>query len=192
MAVSDYLGLITSEHNQRPKYMATIQATCQGASDNQFVLSQFAFLFDLDQAIGDQEDILGVWIGLLRSGLSDTVYRVLLKAKVALNNWDGTVPGMYKIWSTAFSGNVQGLVQDNQDMSMFVVFLEFFPGLDPASYTEVVTLLLEGNFDLRPAGVQWLGYYIPSSPTHPVFACDVETSVMAGPDVGYFIKPMTP
>ena len=47
------------------------------------------------------------------------MYRLVLKTKVALNIWDGTIPSMYEIWNNIF-GNDNDLslqIKDNQDMS---------------------------------------------------------------------------
>ena len=66
----------------------------------------------------------GIWKGPFDpdSGLvdlPDDAYRVLLKAKIAANSWDGTIPGAYAIWSEIFTSS-HLIIQDNQDMSMVV------------------------------------------------------------------------
>jgi hypothetical protein len=193
MAVSDYLGLIVSQHNQRPKYMAMINLTCKPMADGIFQLSRFPFLFDLDQAVGDQLDILGEWIGASRnlkaplppSGitvLGDADYRTLLKAVVATNYWDGTVPGMYAIWASVFQGNVfEVLIQDYQDMTMAVIILATDLG------TVALALLINGYIELRPAGVG-CGFYQATG--SPVFGLDVESSTISGLDVGYMVEDL--
>ena len=57
--------------------------------------------------------------GMVR--LSDDAYRTVLKAKIGANRWDGTIPGAYEVWRTAFAdiGSVV-VIQDNQDMSMLL------------------------------------------------------------------------
>lgn len=193
MQLQDYLNRITSEHNQRPNFVALLSIFAQGQVDNQTILDSLIENFDLPTAVGQALDYIGTWVGLSRNGLSDTVYRILLQAQIALNHWNGNVPGMYTIWGTAFEGNVSALVQDNQDMSMFVVFVHFFDALaisDPTSWAIIVTLLLGGNFALRPAGVLLLGYYVPSVPGIPVFGFDAENSSVSGFDVGAWVIPM--
>lgn len=39
--------------------------------------------------------------GMVR--LPDETYRLLLKAKIGANRWDGTVPGAYEVWESAFA-----------------------------------------------------------------------------------------
>lgn len=183
MQTADYQARVTSEHNLRPKYMAVVALTVQPFVDNQALLATLPTLFDLDVAVGQQLDYLGAWVGEARGALDDTTYRVLLQALVAINHWDGTVPGIYNIWSTVFGG-ASILVADNKDMTMFIVFVT-------QSFTPAELVLLHaGAFDLRPAGVKMLGYYQPSVAGHPVFGLDVENSNISGLDVGYFVQPL--
>lgn len=184
MQTQDYLNLVTSEHNQKPKFMAMMAVDVQGYVDNQALCATFPALFDLDLAVGQQLEFVGAWVGLSRNGFDDATYRTFLKLQIALNHWDGTVPGIYSIWETVFSGAVQVLVQDNQDMTMFIVFVA-----QPFTSAEIA-LINTGIFDLRPAGVGMLGHFMPSVAGFPVFACDVETSAMAGFDVGYCVEPL--
>ena len=57
--------------------------------------------------------------GMVR--LPDETYRLLLKAKIGANRWDGTVPGAYEVWESAFAdtGSLI-LMPDNQDMSVVI------------------------------------------------------------------------
>lgn len=193
--VSDYLGLVTSEHNQRPKYIAFLTALLQPFVDNINLVNSFPQLFDLDLAVGQQLDFNGQWIGASRqlkktiggvSQLDDTTYRLLLKAVIALNHWDGTVPGAYAIWAIVFADQpFQILIQDNQDMSMFFVFI------NPDLSTLVLALITGGYFDLRPAGVLMRGYFKPSVPGIPVFGWGIENDTVAGWGHGAWIAPLT-
>lgn len=61
-----YLDLITSEHNQKPDFMAMLAAIFAPLADGMAV-SYFLYNdFDLDAAIGVQLDIVGLWIGRTR------------------------------------------------------------------------------------------------------------------------------
>jgi hypothetical protein len=47
--------------------------------------------------------------------LDDPHYRILLKARVVANQWDGTIPGAYKAWNTLFAPEgYQILIQDGR------------------------------------------------------------------------------
>lgn len=178
-----YTSLVTSEHNQRPKFMAMIAGMVQPYVDNINLLRNFVNLFDLDQAVGQQLDMVGVWIGVTRniaipltgvyfsfntsglgfnqgtwfgigdsaSGLtvlSDGQYRLLLRAKIASNHWDGTVPGAYAIWAIVFQFEPFNItITDNQDMTMVITLL----GSNIPAVTKA--LLTNGYIALVPAGV---------------------------------------
>jgi Protein of unknown function (DUF2612) len=191
---STYQALVTSEHNLRPNFMAWIAALVQPFVDEQNVLTSFPIIFDIDVAVGDQLDKIGQWVGVSRnlpieimgiSTLPDASYRILLKLFIAMNQWDGTVPGIYTVWNTVFAAEgYQILVDDGQDMTMFVVFL------NPPTDVVILAILTEGYFLLRPAGVRISGYFEPSVPSIPLFGFDIEDSMVSGFDVGAFVVPI--
>lgn len=214
--VSDYTSLITSEHNQRPNFTAMISAIAAGSVDGQNLLASFVSLFDLDQAVGQQLDCIGQWVGVTRNlavpltgvyfsfdtakvgfdqgswfgpgnpianliTLPDDSYRILLRGQIAANQWDGTVPGAYHIWSLAFQLNQFAvLIQDNQDMSITIIFLTQILS------AVVKALLLNGLLIARPAAVRITGYFQPSGPG-PVFGFDSTNPNIKGFDQGSWI-----
>lgn len=64
--VSDYINLITSEHADKPDFVATVSLICQAFVDIQNVTASLPDDYDLDQSIGVQEDADGLWIGITR------------------------------------------------------------------------------------------------------------------------------
>lgn len=115
--------------------------------------------------------------GLVR--LPDDTYRTLLRTVIAANQWDGTIPGAYEIWSTIFSvTGSQIAIIDNQDMSMDIII--FGAPLNAV----IIALLTTGQIALKPAGVRINYYFIPSVPTAPAFGLDVESDAIAGLDTG--------
>lgn len=128
MAIDKYLENITSEHRGKPKFEAWLSSGLTIIDHAYLALKSFDSNFDLDNAIGQQLDLLGEIIGRDRilkfqpmNGyspvLDDEYYRLVLKAKIAMNNWNGQIPEMYEIWDNIFTE--LGLqIQDNQDMSL--------------------------------------------------------------------------
>lgn len=64
--VQYYLDLITSEHNQKPKYMAMLEAILKPMANGVVVAKSLNVLYNLDTAVGVQLDIIGQWIGRTR------------------------------------------------------------------------------------------------------------------------------
>ena len=201
---ADYSALVTTEHSDRPKFMASLAAALDQVQAGAALVQQTDEGFDIDTAIGAQLDILGEWIGRSRyigvpitgvyftwadtattgwgsgvwkgvfdpvSGLAslpDDSYRILLKAKIAANRWDGTIPGAYAVWAEAFGDGNTIVIQDNQDMTMTV-------GVVGATLSAVSKALLSGGYiPLKPSGVRV--NYVVGPDTGPLFAWGVPTS----------------
>jgi hypothetical protein len=147
--LEEFLALITSEHNQRPRYMETVALSTAPGVDAINLANSLIGLFDLDTAIGEQLDFLGQWVGVTRwitaplnvwfafdepnlgfdqgkwqtpfelanqiLRLDDEHYRILLRARIVSNYWDGTIAGAYEAWNLLFAGTgYQILIQDGQ------------------------------------------------------------------------------
>lgn len=122
--------------------------------------------------------------------LPDDVYRNLLRAKVAANAWDGTIPGAYSVWRAAFAetGSII-LIQDNLDMSMTV-------GIAAVPPDAITTqLLLQGYIPLKPQGVR-VAYYAITPATNPeasaLFAWDCNSDGLSGWGTGNFPQIIYP
>lgn len=131
----------------------------------------------------------GVWQGPFDpdSGLTtlpDDSYRLLVKAKIAANSWDGTIPGAYNIWTTVFK-NSYIIIQDNQDMSMIV-------GMAGEQLDTVSQALLTGGYiPIKPEGVR-VDYYAISVNDGPLFAWDSNVPALAGWDTGSWALELPP
>lgn len=64
--VAPYLALVTSEHRDKPKFMAMIAMLMQTPADMIVGLQSLQTIFDLDTALGAQLDAVGEWIGVDR------------------------------------------------------------------------------------------------------------------------------
>ncbi|MDU4846127.1 DUF2612 domain-containing protein [Clostridium sp.] len=128
MAVDKYLNNTTSQHRDKPKFIAWLSSSLNIIDHAYIMTKNMDNDFDLDNAIGKQLDILGQSIGRKRTltfqplnghnpVLDDETYKLVLKAKVAMNMWDGKIESAYEIWSNIFD-DIGLQLQDNQDMSL--------------------------------------------------------------------------
>lgn len=71
----------------------------------------------------------GVWLGPYQSTdeltyLSDDVYRIVLKARIGINNWNGQNRTLPNILETALAGTgIKMIILDNQDMTISVLIV---------------------------------------------------------------------
>lgn len=216
--LTDYTGLITSEHNQRPKFMAVVAALAQPMVDLMGVLESMPPKFDLDEAVGAQLDDVGRWVGISRiirtpltnvyfsldldgigfdqgiwkgpfdpdSGLTtldDDTYRLVIRAKIGANHWDGTMEGSVAILNSIFSDGTHVFIQDNQDMTMTIGIA----GRQPSAV--FLALVAVGYIPLKPEGVR-VDLVIVSSEQGPLFGFDVQNQLIAGFDTGVWGTPL--
>lgn len=130
MALKDsYMKLITSQH-EKPKFKATISKLLQYSEDTFAAAIYLDDEFDLELAAGKQQDVLGDIIGIGRamdfslgpehsSILNDEEYRVLQKAKIIRNLWNGKIEDLYEKWMVLFGTPIK--IKDNQDMTLDVL-----------------------------------------------------------------------
>lgn len=114
--------------------------------------------------------------------LDDDTYRTLLRAKIAANNWDGTLPSAKAALEILFpDGETTILVVDNQDMTItFGV-----SGLIPSAL--FIALLSQGYLPLKPEGVR--ADYLITTVAGPLFGFDVQNEFIAGWDTGWGAPP---
>lgn len=211
--ITQYLGLIASEHRDKPKFVASLSVLAQGLADAGAVAAALPGYFDLDTAVGVQLDQVGLWIGRTRN-LAIPISGVYFSWDTANVGWDQGIwyqtgdptsnivslpDEQYRLLlkATAAANGWNGTVPD-----AYTIWSILFEGtgygilifdnqdmsMDLALYGKVpdaVTLaLFEGGYlDLRPEGVRIRQYITPTADS-PLFALDIENAAMAGLDVG--------
>lgn len=63
---SQYTNLITSEHADKPKFVAMVGTVAGSFADVTNTMAEIQADFDLDAAVGAQLDVIGLWVGLSR------------------------------------------------------------------------------------------------------------------------------
>ncbi|AJY39201.1 DUF2612 domain-containing protein [Burkholderia humptydooensis] len=211
--LNDYTSLITSEHSDKPRFMATISALVQPLVDQMGVLQSMPGKFDLDNAVGVQLDDVGLWVGVSRkirtpltgvyfsfdiaglgfdqgtwkgpfdpdTGLTildDDTYRLVIRAKIGANHWDGTLEQSAAILNSIFDADTHVFIEDHQDMSMTIGIAGKIP---PATF---LALLSGGYIPLKPEGVRVNYTIVTTVDDAPLFGFDMNSALVAGFDVG--------
>lgn len=154
--VCTYLNRITSEHRTRPHFISLVKARLKPFADLYECLETLDAAFDLETAVGKQLDIIGEYAGVSRllnfepvsidsALLTDEFYRLLIKARISLNNWDGTTINVKKVWQDLFPEYDIDVI-DNQDMSILI----HVTGLGSLFENEVIQ---HGYINPKPMGV---------------------------------------
>jgi len=150
-----YLRRVAPQH-MKPKFLKWLSANLQPFFDGEVLLKSMDAAFDLDYSIGAQMDVTGDIVGRGRvlsfdpaDGsspiLDDDTYRMLQRAKIVMNQWDGTIPGAMDLWDNLFPH--YGLViQDNQDMTMELIITGTTSSLERE-------LIIRGYLGPKPMGV---------------------------------------
>ena len=129
----------------------------------------------------------GNWLGPDETGdvmylLDDDDYRLVLRARIAVNYWTGKAGSTAAVLEFAFAPlGYTLLIQDNQNMTITIYVI------GPPLTAVQTALLLGGQLSLKSAGVGITGYYFITGP--PIFGFDLETPVVAGWDSGKWAPP---
>ncbi len=186
MTSAEYVRLVTSQYQLSTKMLAWLEANLSLFQDVAACAASFAQAFDLDVAVGAQLDILGNIIGVSRTVpfqptgdvspvLDDATYRLLLRAKIAGNHWDGRLQSLIEAWQQILPGSLL-IVNDHQDMTV-----DFYIG---ASLTSILKdLILNGYILPRPQAV----LYNISFAVLPMLGFDRDDEFVAGFDTGKFV-----
>ncbi|EAA9720884.1 DUF2612 domain-containing protein [Salmonella enterica] len=134
----------------------------------------------------------GVWQGPYDpdsgyTSLSDETYRIVLKTKTAINNWDGRNDSLPPILDAALDGSgLKMQIVDNQDMT---IGIWVFPETDISSVSlELIAAIRQGYLTVKAAGVWGGSIEIPSVETpsegNRFFGFDMDNEYISGFDAG--------
>lgn len=211
--VSDYLDRITSEHNQRPKYMATVGMTIDPVVEDQQLVAGLSGLFDLDYCVGEQEDFTGQWIGKSRWVELPAVFFTWDTEGLGWNqaNWRGPADASnmlerlddyhYRLllYATVIANHWDGSIPAAYEAwdtlfryeGLQVIIQDYgnmsmLYGLLSVTAPDVVllSLFVTGQMDLRPEGVELRAYALQPEPGVPFFSWDSASDSVQGWDTG--------
>lgn len=196
LPIGYYQALLTSQYANSAKLKALLKMLLQKFDDISQCLVKMNTALDLDSAIGDQLDAKGAVVQAGRvlpfqpsfgvsPVLDDVTYRIYIKAKIAQNQWDGTIGSLYAIWAYLFSP-VRIVIADNQNMTATL----FIGGLPS---TLLIDMICGFAVNGVTSGVVQNGLIVPRSEgveylfdlgELPAFGFDLNDAFVAGFDVG--------
>lgn len=166
MHLEAYESLVPSQNRKQPKYMSFFRAVIGQPVDGMTLLEAFDRAFSLEDAVGVQLDAVGALVQADRvlpfspaassRVLSDEDYRLLIRARIAQNVWNGTVESITSMFSVIFPEFGISL-EDRQNMTINVVLRGMFTELQ-------IEMINAGLLITRPAGVK-MTYEIPETIT---------------------------
>lgn len=209
MTVQDYLDLITSSWNQKPKFMAMVNACVSVQVQVQALMTEMmTTIFDLDfPPVGDQLDIIGQWVGISR--------KVKVPIVGVYFTWDGdpSTGWDYGTWQpsslpvsitslpddaylTLIRGKIAANGWDGTTDGAYKIWDTIFPQFiiliqdyNDMSYSVAIiggivdsltlALLTGGYIPLRPEGVR-VREYFTSVDTNPAFCWDAPLTDYVG------------
>jgi hypothetical protein len=219
MSLEVYTSLVTSEHNRKPNFMATLEASTSLEVLIQDVLATINHQFDVDSAVGIQLDILGVWVGISRI-INTPLSGIYFEWNNASVGWSfGIWKGVFspttgltslpddsyrtlikaKIAANAWHGNIP---------DAYAIWQTLFTGTiimiqDNQDMTMVIgvagqpldvltqALLVGGYIPLKPEGVR-IAYYALPVDTNPLFAWGANGTGAAGWGSGSWANILAP
>lgn len=184
-----YMKLVTSEYRNSKKFNAYLKKILEILCATDTTAEELIEAFNIDLAVGKQLDILGLIIGRGRTvnfqpkaGMSavldDYYYRLILKAKIVWNHWNGTLPQLIESWQMLCpEGKI--LFFDNQNMSMDVVLIGEFSQMEKE-------LIDNGYIVPKPEGVRINFIVIESPDGIPLFSYGYDNELLGGYGTHWF------
>lgn len=109
--------------------------------------------------------------------LDDETYRLLLRAKIAANAWDGTTEGAVAALRIFFGESALIFIDDTQDMNATFCFAGALPAV------LYLILFSRGYLPLKPGGVG-TRYRVTSVNGSPIFGLGVQNEYISGLGTG--------
>lgn len=216
MTVNDYLNLITSEHRKKQNFAAMVSLDTSAPVRVQDLLAAMIPKFDLDQAVGDQLDIIGLWVGVTRN--------VSIPVTGLYFSWDGIDPTVgwdFGIWEPPLApvdvtslpdGAYRTLIRakiaanswNGTTDGAYAIWDNIFPDTtiliqdnQDMTYAMAIiggiidsltlALLTGGYLPLKPEGVRITEYFV-SVDSNPAFGWDVESEFLGGWDEASWLR----
>lgn len=218
--MSQYTDLITSEHADKPKFVALVDGVTSVIAAQAQTVGLMSQAFDLDVAIGAQLDVLGQWVGISRYA-SVTITGVYFSFDTEGLGFDqGLIKGPFdpseglatmddETYRTMIRAKIGANHWDGTLPSYQQIMAQIFAGTGTLAFAVdnqdmsmsvyfagtqpsalLAGLIKSGAFPLKTAGVRIAGYFVSSVIGAPLFGFDIDSPLIAGFDTGAFATPL--
>lgn len=214
---TDYLSLIPSYNREQPKFSALVALLTGACADIQTTVLGMVEKFDVDTAVGDQLDIIGLWVGFGRKqklplpnvffswntlglGWNQANWRGPFEPDEGLVVLDDDTYRAFlkgRIGANYWNGTNEGLLSLASALSAlgvqcyvrdnFDMTVDVYIVGDPSA--AVLELIKRNITPPKAAGVRVAGYYLGSEPGSPYFVLGTPSGPEAGLDFGSFGTP---
>lgn len=145
-----YANLLIMQYHNKHKAQETIKSSTRSIPDT--LIQEVINGYDIETAVGAQQDLLGVYLGVDRYyvddgdlvALSDDDYRIILKLKAIANTSDLSHKSLDDSLYSFFSNTVRMDSDGNMEMTYFV----------PKNKTPVILAAIQKEVLPRPMGVR--------------------------------------
>lgn len=216
MTTTDYTALITSQHNDKPKFIAMTASDVEPYVEIENILLNIPSYYDIDTAIGSALDVIGEWVGASRH-LSIPLTGVYFEwDSTALIGWDSgswkgefdPVSGLTSLPDDSFRKYIKAKIAANKwdgtIESAYSIWVEIFTDSailiqDNQDMSMVVgvtgkklgaidqALLTGGYIALKPVGVN-ISYFAITQMDGALFGFDVDNATIGGWDSGQWAQ----
>lgn len=212
MTTTDYTALITSQHNDKPKFVAMTASDVEPFVEIENILLNIPSYYDVDTAIGSALDVIGEWVGANRNIPIPLTGVYFEWDSTALVGWDSgswrgefdPVSGLTSLPDDSYRKYIKAKIAANRwdgtIESAYDVWVEIFTDSaiiiqDNQDMSMVVgvtgvklgaidqALLTGGYIALKPAGVS-ISYFAITESDGALFGWDVNNTALAGWDSG--------
>ena len=181
MILADYTALVTHQHAKATRFMDTLAVFGNQAVQFMDDLDAYIENIDIDTGTGNGLDIIGEYVDRDRalipgSPIDDELYRLVLRAKIISNTWDGSLPQLYTMWETVFP-TLKLAIQEWGLLQIAVALLVEAPTQDEKN------ILRDGQILPKPSGVRMVFIMVLPSDGE-MFAWDLDNEYFSGWETG--------
>lgn len=210
---NQYTDLIPSWNRGKPKFTAMVKEITRPFLELQTLMHSYPSAFDIDKAVGNQLDIIGIWIGMgrnIRTPITDVYFSFGID-KVGFGQGVWRRPydpdsGFTELDDDTYRTVLRAKIQANRWDGTCEMLGDIYQGIFPDEKTKVfavdnfdmtMTIYIAGNtisavmqaiiaqgyLDVKPEGVGVTDYII-STETGPLFGFGIDNDYISGFGVG--------